>query len=356
MRVFISEFVCGGGWPEPQIGGSLAGEGGAMLRAAVEDFARIPGVRVTTTWDARLGPHPFANVHTIVVNSPQDELPVFRELAQLCDATLVIAPETHELLANRARIVEGTSGRLLGPGSRAIELCTDKLRLWSHWRQYQVPTIPTDICRGTFRRCSAEGPPPMLFGSFEPKYPLVVKPLDGAGSQSTYLIRDEAEFKRLRTTLETDTLLERGIWQPYIPGCAVSVGAFVTQEGDSSVALPPAEQTLSADGRFRYLGGHMPARNVDVSAIQQVALIACRAVKGLRGYVGVDLIVPDDAPDRPLAVEINPRLTTSYIGYRRLTDENLAARMLQTDALRPIAWREGCVSFDADGTIQCEQE
>jgi predicted ATP-grasp superfamily ATP-dependent carboligase len=73
-------------------------------------------------------------------------------------------------------------------------------------------------------------------------------------------------------------------------------------------------------------------------------------VPGLRGYVGVDLIVPDDNPDRPIVVEINPRLTTSYIGYRRLTDDNLAARMLDADASPPpIAWREGFVTFDAAG-------
>src|SRR5690349_1062419 len=127
MRVFVSEYVCGGAWPEPRIVGSLAREGRGMLAAVVADFARIPGVQVTTTWDVRLGPPPFEGVHTIIVDTPHDELPVFRELADLCDATLVIAPETQGVLEQRTRIIEGTTGRLLGPASAAIRLCGDKL-------------------------------------------------------------------------------------------------------------------------------------------------------------------------------------------------------------------------------------
>jgi len=41
----------------------------------------------------------------------------------------------------------------------------------------------------------------------------------------------------------------------------------------------------------------------------------------LRGYVGVDVILTQD---EALLIEINPRLTTSYIGLRQVIDLNLA--------------------------------
>ena len=41
----------------------------------------------------------------------------------------------------------------------------------------------------------------------------------------------------------------------------------------------------------------------------------------MRGYVGVDLILTQD---EALLIEINPRLTTSYIGLRQVIDFNLA--------------------------------
>ena len=70
MQVFVSEYVCGGAWPEERIESSLAHEGRAMLTALVEDLSRIPGARVITTWDARLGTHTLKNCDVHVVESP----------------------------------------------------------------------------------------------------------------------------------------------------------------------------------------------------------------------------------------------------------------------------------------------
>jgi hypothetical protein len=56
------------------------------------------------------------------------------------------------------------------------------------------------------------------------------------------------------------------------------------------------------------------------------------------GFVGFDLIASAGKP-RVRILEANPRLTTSYVGYRRLTHENLAARMLFADVeAEPIDW------------------
>jgi hypothetical protein len=82
-----------------------------------------------------------------------------------------------------------------------------------------------------------------------------------------------------------------------------------------------------------------------------MALAACRSVPGIRGYVGIDLVVPDQAPHRPVVVEINPRLTTSYLGYRALAENNLAEWMLLPGRFeRCVRWRKDFVEFDADGT------
>jgi hypothetical protein len=48
-----------------------------------------------------------------------------------------------------------------------------------------------------------------------------------------------------------------------------------------------------------------------------VASAACRTIPGLRGFVGVDLLL-DEETGTVTVVEINPRLTTSYLGYRQL--------------------------------------
>src|SRR5690242_2360358 len=129
MRVFVSEYVTGGGWPEGVPAGSLAAEGRAMLCAAVEDLARITGVEVETTWDRRLGPAPFAGARLHCVESRDAEGRLFRTLAAECDATLVIGPEFDGILHDRCRFAEEAGGRLLGPSSSAVKICADKLML-----------------------------------------------------------------------------------------------------------------------------------------------------------------------------------------------------------------------------------
>jgi hypothetical protein len=150
-----------------------------------------------------------------------------------------------------------------------------------------------------------------------------------------------------RNPLTTDEYIE----QSFIAGSAVSVALVIAPSRRSIEVFVPARQCLSDDGRFRYLGGQIPFDQVDHDAIQRAAVSACRSVAGLRGYVGVDLVVPHGVPSRPVVVEINPRLTTSYLGYRRLTESNLAEWMLNPNRFRrPVRWSAGSVAFDSAGT------
>src|SRR5262245_25005975 len=298
MQVFVSEYICGGGWPAGTVAGSLAIEGRAMLCAIVEDLSRIPGVQVVTTWDARLGPPPFSCARALSVDSPDGELSVFQRLAGECDATLLIAPEFDGILLERSRIVENSGGRLLGPASRAIALCTDKLGLATHLHDAGVPTIPTgplDLTAGVSAAMAGDALP----------FPIVVKPRDGAGSQTTWLVRDAGELERIGDELRAAGATRQFIRQPYVAGTAVSVALVFAPSRREVEIFVPAEQRLSGDGRFRYQGGRVPLSKIDGEQIQTAALAACRSVPGMRGYVGVDLVVPLDNGNRPLVVEIN---------------------------------------------------
>jgi hypothetical protein len=313
-----------------------------MQSTVVEDLSLIAGVEVETTWDSRLGVPPFRCGHTVCVESPTDEARVFRRLAASCDATLVIAPEIQGILTERCRVVEDVGGRLLGPSSRAVALCSDKLRLAAHLRDAGIETISTRLVEWDRRRSSS--PQDGL-----PEFPIVVKPRDGAGSQNMFLVNDADELARLGADLASRPAHEI-IEQPYVAGTAVSVALVIASSGREIEVFVPARQFLSDDGRFRYLGGQIPIERDDRQTIQRTALAVCRSVPELRGYVGVDLIVLADAPDRPIVVEINPRLTTSYLGYRRLAEDNLAEWMLFPDRFeRPIRWRAGLVAFDSAG-------
>jgi hypothetical protein len=141
------------------------------------------------------------------------------------------------------------------------------------------------------------------------------------------------------------------IVQPYIAGDAVSVAALISPECSHLDILPIAAQHLSDDGRLRYQGGSVPTSCRADRQIQELVRRACAVIPGLGGYVGFDLIAPPESARPPVIVEVNPRLTTSYLGYRRLTDDNLAERLLFPERFRhAITWHCRVESFRADGT------
>ena len=88
----------------------------------------------------------------------------------------------------------------------------------------------------------------------------------------------------------------------------------------------------------------------------QLAPSAVEAVPGLAGYVGIDLVLGERADgSNDWVIEINPRLTTSYLGLRALLAEGNLAEMLVRvvggQMIEPPLWRLGKVRFLNDGTI-----
>jgi hypothetical protein len=125
--------------------------------------------------------------------------------------------------------------------------------------------------------------------------------------------------------------------------------------GERSVLpLLPATQDFSRQRagqdveQIHYEGGTMPLP--DHLAIRTVELgrKAVTAVSGLRGYVGVDLVLRG----QDHVIEINPRLTTSYIGLRALAKTNLAEAMLRVvegHAGVTVDWNPGRIHFGPQG-------
>jgi predicted ATP-grasp superfamily ATP-dependent carboligase len=193
-------------------------------------------------------------------------------------------------------------------------------------------------------------------------FPLVRKPVDGAGSLHVRRFDSLADWHT--TCGAGDGHVVDGshrkdgsdgrLWrlERFVPGWAVSVAALC---GDAEpVYLPACRQRLSADGRFRYLGGALPiAADLDRRA-RRLAEAALAALPTARGYVGMDLILgppPDGSED--VVVEVNPRLTTSYVGLREAVRGNLMRAMLDVVGGRgadlPMGYRP--VQFEADGAV-----
>ena len=291
-----------------------------MRDAVADDFRRLPGVEVVTT----------DGVHPIV-----EPLHV-KEHAGRCDWSLVVAPEFGDTLAKTAGLIVECGGRLLGPSPLGIRLAADKLALSDVWQANGVPT-----------------PAAAPAGAVSERYPQVLKPRDGVGSEFTFRCDSAAERNHYLSVLRENYCYRDMIVQDFVPGRSASVAFLVSPS--QLVALAPTYQCLSSDGRFRYDGGELP---IPPALAERAVALGRRAVAcapGLLGYVGVDLVLGDAADgSRDFAIEINPRLTTSYVGLRALADFNLAGAMLRAaagDPIPPPRWHPDRIRFRSDGTV-----
>jgi predicted ATP-grasp superfamily ATP-dependent carboligase len=325
MRVFVYEYLTalGIGRDPADPLHPLFREGRAMRDAVADDFGRIPGIEVV-----RFDPP---------VDRDEDHEHEIWRVAEECDYALVIAPELGNQFECCCWGVWTSAGRLLGPSIEAIRLTTDKFALAEHWRRQGVHTPATTNREPTV--CEA--------------FPVVWKPRDGAGSTATFLLNDTLDLARAKATRTAEGHTGPMILQEFVRGRAASVAFLCGPAGQ--FPLVPCLQHLSDDGRFKYLGGELPIPPDLAERAVGLARRAIGRISGLRGYVGVDLVL-GDAPDgaQDYAIEINPRLTTSYVGLRAQAEFNIAAAMLLVASGEPpgeMPWKAGGVRFLPDGTV-----
>lgn len=339
MKVLVYEWVSGGGLlgEDGPLPPSLLREGTAMARAVGEDFARLPDAEVTLLRDVRVMGLNAKGCRLVGVDSSAERDEVLDEQMRSADAVLLIAPETDGHLLRLCRDAESIGAKLISPNSDFIAIAANKM--------------------DTAARLAAAGvrvPDGVLVDEGEPlptdhPYPAVLKPVDGAGSEDTYLMYDSSETpppyawpRRL---------------EPFINGMAASVAVLSGEAGPTP--LMPCRQRVSADGRFRYLGGSAPLAPGLAKRAERITLQALRAMPATVGYVGLDLILgpaPDGSED--YIIEINPRLTTSYAGLRFAARTSLAEAMVNTAQGRVacLAFDERPILFDPDGIVSYTDE
>jgi predicted ATP-grasp superfamily ATP-dependent carboligase len=342
VRVFVYEFVTAGGFVAGDIPRCLPREGQAMRRALVEDFLAL-GTEILVLNGARMPPPSLAKNRTAgslitrEVASPGEADQGFDEFAAAADWTIVIAPEFAGILLDRCRRVEAVGGKLLGPSPAVVAIAADKQATADCLSRAAVPTP---------EGCTIAAGEPLPPGF---PFPAVVKPRDGAGSQQVHLVASETAARAALVAIDGPARIER-----YYPGAAASVAVLCGPAGQ--FPLPPCRQLLSDDGRFVYLGGCLPLAKPLAARATELALWAVAALPGPYGYLGVDILLGADAAGTAdVVIEINPRLTTSYVGLRAAADVPgaLAAAMLAVveGRMPRLSFRSLRVEYTPDGWV-----
>jgi predicted ATP-grasp superfamily ATP-dependent carboligase len=359
MRVFLYEAITGGGWfrlgvDEP-LSGSLLSEGRAMACALRDDLLRIPGCEVLALSDDRasLDGSPWWRVgledassrvagYPVACSSEHDAL--FDQSVRESTAVILVAPELGGMLADLARQVQLLGGNLRSPSRDFVRLTGDKNRLAGFLAASGIPTPSSHrVCSRTMDCVDWQA---ILARS--PCW--VLKPNEGAGSMGIH--RWPVEQVR-RETLRTLDAEPDEVWclQEYRPGRAASVAAIL--DGPRWTLLPPCWQWLD-DETFAYRGGAVIEEETLVRRAWRLAERVVASLPETQGYIGMDLVLAaDPRGSEDALIEVNPRLTTSYVGLRRAVACNLAAAMLEglTPGSPRYRDRQRRVQFDAEGVV-----
>jgi predicted ATP-grasp superfamily ATP-dependent carboligase len=335
MRVLLHEHFCSGGLAGQPLDTGLVADGAGMLRALVEDF-HAAGLEVTVLLDERVAFELPGRSIPVAAASAHHARAAFDRALGDTDAALVIAPEFDDLLPSVLERVERAGVVNLGTPSGTVRALSDK-----HALGRLLATAGIRVPTGCLGLATLDD---MLAHHGE----VVVKPNHGAGCIDTFVCRTAADIARLP---------HRDDWlvQPRVHGLAASV-AFILPAAGLPIPLRAGLQAVqladglaSRSGRLDYSGGQMPLEaDLERRAIR-LGLDALPHLPGLRGYVGIDLVLGATAETDTL-IEVNARPTVAYAGLRRLARFNIADLILGNPV--QIAWEPGTVRYEADGTAE----
>jgi len=327
QKLFIFEFVSGGGYNQLDIPSSLFCEGYAMLRTIVEDFKKL-GFQITTLLDKRIS-HLSRYLKTDKVKfvKPKDDyLKIYTKCVKKSACCFIIAPEFSKHLYNLTQIVKDLKKTILSIGLNGVWLGTSKLETYKYFIAnkvntpitYKIPLkvgkIDVDFILQKFDQ---------LGGS------IIIKPEDGTGSELIYHFSTKDQILQLfEKPKEKFDATRPYIVQEYIDGDDLSISIINRTNLENIDTMDQIVLSLNAQNLQNidsnkdslYLGGFTPVENYDVLRNKLEKILKSMDLTSFQGYFGIDFIKKAD--NSIYFIEINPRLTTSYIGIRNILDYN----------------------------------
>jgi predicted ATP-grasp superfamily ATP-dependent carboligase len=272
MKVLIFEYITASG----EGGGSLQREGQMMLDALLKNFEKLADVE-------------------IILATKND----FQHELKTVDAAWIIAPEFDGILQYYCQLVENENKILLTSPAKAVAKTANKLTTFEILTGAKIQTVPTEIFDST--------------KNYDKTKEWIIKPIDGAGAENTFLLQSQKEWAAL-PLFEKKFLI-----QPCIQGEKLSLSC-IFQNWQARLLCVNLQIFEMQNQQFKLKNIVVNVKQ-DARRYQTLASKIATAFPDLFGYVGIDLIENEKAC---LVLEINPRLTTSFVQLEEKLGVNVA--------------------------------
>jgi predicted ATP-grasp superfamily ATP-dependent carboligase len=313
-RVFVYEYLSGGGWQGARTddGMDLLAQGRAMRDAIIGDLATIAGVATTYATSTEDATPALATAVASPISPRRGEsaLAFVGRYAARHDRVWVVAPETDGILADLRRRVG--DARWIGCSADSIRIASSKRATAQRLRTFAIPTT-----RGADAGI-AEGNAAVRW---------VVKPDDGAGGCNTrvHATRAGALADRDRRATSADGATVE-VWEE---GDPLSVSLVCGVDHVELLSVNRQRIEVADDGAVHYRGVDVdiPREASRDAVLAALARDVVRALPGLAGYVGIDVVMRPDGV--PVVIEVNPRVTCAYVGLSRALGRNVGSAILK---------------------------
>lgn len=313
-KIFVCEFITAGGFNHADLTENLAGEGELMRDALLRDLAQLP-YHISTTVDARLTKPKHCH-DCIEIGKGDDAWQIWERQISQADAVWLIAPETDGLLKKLTELACLQGKLVLGCALVGVEIASHKMATYLALSKAKIAAIPTYTIENW----------PTINGRW------VVKPNDGAGCSDTLYFERTQE---LSDWFAKHHKVNKHVIQPYIEGVAASISCLMHQ-GHAQLLSCNKQLITIENSRFHYAGSQVNGMQHYWDAFESLAQKIAESNMDLNGYIGIDVIVKPD--EEIVVVEINPRLTTSYVGLAQAIGQNPAALIINTLTKNHFKW------------------
>jgi predicted ATP-grasp superfamily ATP-dependent carboligase len=226
-------------------------------------------------------------------------------------------------------LVEQTGTTSLNCPASAIEKLSDKAVLYEFLRKLGLP-LPATITFGVAD--DLKEIKNAVRGSLN--FPVIFKPSNGVSCCGLSVVRNEEQVAAAIGKIKSESSSKHFLVQKLIIGAAASVSLISTGHDAVPVSLNRQDVAIETpESCSRYSGGSVLYDHLLKSEAFAMAEKIVKSVPGLRGYVGVDFVL---TKDEPVAIEVNPRLTTSYVGLRRVANFNPAQAIVNAILKREL--------------------
>jgi predicted ATP-grasp superfamily ATP-dependent carboligase len=318
-KILVCEFITGGGLAAEAPPESLVKEGTLMRDALLKDLSALDQYEIITMQDARLNSNPLAS--SLLVESASFKQ-VFAEALSQVDLVWIIAPETGGTLLELSEICYEAEKCEHGPifigsGFDTMLTGTSKTLCFEALRAAKIHTLDVHAGEDLMQAAYFSAVQNQAISLW------VAKPEDGAGCEG---IRLFSSLAALRDWLAADARYLDYLAQPYQQGVAASF-SMLCRNGKAWVLSCNQQHMQCNDEHFKLKGIAVNGMAQYRQQFETIARKIAQMLPDALGYIGVDVIV-DTEHHRIYVLEINPRLTTSYVGLHAALNANPAKLIL----------------------------